>query len=331
MPITLEHFIAEQEKHVPDARGAFSKILRDIGLVAKLLSFQLRRAGLLDILGELGITNVQGEKVQKLDAIANDLFIRTFQKNPYIAGIATEEEENFILLHPQGDYVLLFDPLDGSSNIDVNVPVGTIFSIYRRLSSVGQPVEARDFLQPGTNLLGAGYIIYGSSTVLVYTTGRSVNGFTLEPSAGEFFLSHPALQAPPKTQYYSFNDNKVNEFPDWLQNYLQDLRHRNSISSNPQSLRYVGSLVADFHRNLLKGGFFMYPGTKDKPEGKLRLMYECIPMAWIAEVAGMQATDGRERILRKNPTKLHQRSPLFIAPLDEMEKLSIFAQQVFFS
>ncbi|MGQ9863968.1 MAG: class 1 fructose-bisphosphatase [Bacteroidia bacterium] len=329
MPTTLEQFIVQQEKHVSDARGAFSKILRDISLVAKLLSFQLRRAGLLDILGDLGITNVQGEQVQKLDAIANDLFIRTLQKNPYIAGIATEEEENFILLHPQGDYILLFDPLDGSSNIDVNVPVGTIFSIYRRLSPVGEPIEDRDFLQPGTNLLGAGYILYGSSTILVYTTGKSVNAFTLEPAAGEFLLSHPAIQTPKKTQYYSFNDNKVIEFPDWLQNYLQDLRHRNAMSSSPQSLRYVGSLVADFHRNLLKGGLFMYPGTKDKPEGKLRLLYECIPMAWIAEVAGMQATDGTERILQKNPSKLHQRSPLFIAPSDEMEKL--VSRQILFS
>lgn len=310
--ITLEQYIADRQQEIEGTTGAFSKILRDLGFGAKVISFYLRRAALANILGELGITNIQGEAVQKLDHLANTLFRQLFAKNPHIAGYASEEDETFTPLNSEGRYVVLVDPLDGSSNIDIGVPVGTIFSIYRRKTPVGTPCTLEDFLQGGRSQVAAGYVLYGTSTLLFYTTGHSVQGFTLEPAAGEFLLTHPNVQMPSNASYYSFNDNQLHEWDPKLQAFVEALRKRNQASSKPASLRYVGALVADFHRNLLKGGFFMYPGTVKKPEGKLRLLYEGYPMAWLIEVAGGEASDGTKPLLDVPPTKLHQRTPLFL-------------------
>lgn len=325
--ITLEQFIVDKQQEFEGASGAFSKILRDLSLGAKLISFYLRRASLTGLLGELGLTNIQGESVQKLDHLANTLFIRLFSQNPHVAGLASEEEEHFIATNPHGKYVVLFDPLDGSSNIDVGVPVGTIFSIYRRISPVGTPCETRDFLQGGRAQVAAGYVLYGTSTLLFYTTGQGVHGFTLEPAAGEFLLTYPQVQMPAQCAYYSFNDNQLHEWAPGLQRYVQDLHARNRTAAKPQSLRYVGSLVADFHRNLLKGGLFMYPGTVKKPEGKLRLLYEAYPMAWLTEQAGGKATDGQKPILDLPAQQIHQRVPLFLGPAEEIDRITTFLSE----
>ena len=320
--LTLEQFIADRQQEIEGATGAFSKILRDLSLGAKLISFHLRRAALSGILGELGITNVQGESVQKLDRLSNTLFRQLFAKNPHMAGFASEEDDTFTPLNPEGKYVIVEDPLDGSSNIDVGVPVGTIFSIYRRRTPVGTPCTEADFLQGGRAQVAAGYILYGTSTLLFYTTGKGVHGFTLEPAAGDFLLSHPDVKMPEKSSYYSFNDNQFHEWSPALQTFITTFHQENRRSAKPQSLRYVGSLVADFHRNLLKGGFFMYPGTVAKPEGKLRLLYEAYPMAWLIEEAGGAATNGVQPILDIPPTKLHQRTALFLGPKTFLEKLA---------
>ncbi|MCS7162861.1 MAG: class 1 fructose-bisphosphatase [Bacteroidia bacterium] len=320
---TLEQFIITRQQE-REGSGAFSKILRDLGLAGKLLSFYLRRASLSGLLGELGLTNIQGESVQKLDHLANTLLIRLLSQNPHVAGLASEEEEHILPANPEGKYVVLLDPLDGSSNIDTGVPVGTIFSIYRRISPLGTPCSEADFLQGGRAQVAAGYILYGTSTLLFYTTGEGVHGFTLEPAAGEFFLTYPHVEMPPKSTYYSFNDNQLHEWEPSLQRYVADLHTRNRTSAKPQSLRYVGSLVADFHRNLLKGGLFMYPGTVQKPEGKLRLLYEGYPMAFLAEQAGAKATNGRQALLDVPPSKIHQRTPLFIGPAEEIDRIHTF-------
>jgi fructose-1,6-bisphosphatase I len=320
--LSLEQFIADRQQEIEGASGAFSKILRDLAFGAKLISFYLRRAALSNILGELGITNIQGEAVQKLDHLANTLFKQLFAKNPYIAGFASEEDDTFTPLNPEGRYVILIDPLDGSSNIDVGVPVGTIFSIYRRQSPIGTPCQAQDFLQGGRAQVGAGYVLYGTSTLLFYTTGKGVHGFTLEPAAGEFLLTYPDVQMPNRSAYYSFNDNQLHEWEPALQKFIADFHAENRTSTKTQSLRYVGALVADFHRNLLKGGFFCYPGTVSKPEGKLRLLYEAYPMAWLIEEAGGAATNGSQPILDLTATQLHQRTPLFLGPQALLTKLS---------
>ncbi len=320
--ITLEQFLSDRQQEIEGATGAFSKILRDLSLGAKLISFYLRRAALSNILGEIGLTNIQGESVQKLDHLSNTLFRQLFAKNPHIAGFASEEDDTFTPLNPEGKYVILVDPLDGSSNIDVGVPVGTIFSIYRRRTPVGSPCGETDFLQGGRAQVAAGYILYGTSTLLFYTTGKGVHGFTLEPAAGDFILSHPDVKIPEKASYYSFNDNQLHEWHPALQDFIRAFHEENRQSAKPQSLRYVGSLVADFHRNLLKGGFFMYPGTVAKPEGKLRLLYEAYPMAWLIEEAGGAATDGVQPILDIQPTRLHQRTALFLGPRALLEKIA---------
>jgi len=320
--VTLEQFVSDRQQEIEGATGAFSKILRDLSLGAKLISFYLRRAALSNILGEIGITNIQGESVQKLDHLSNTLFRQLFAKNPHIAGFASEEDDTFTPLNPEGKYVILIDPLDGSSNIDVGVPVGTIFSIYRRQTPVGTPCTEADFLQGGRAQVAAGYVLYGTSTLLFYTTGKGVHGFTLEPAAGDFILSHPDVKMPEKVSYYSFNDNQFHEWHSALQDFISALHRENRQSAKPQSLRYVGSLVADFHRNLLKGGFFMYPGTVAKPEGKLRLLYEAYPMAWLIEEAGGAATNGIQAILDVRPTKLHQRTALFLGPKALLEKIA---------
>jgi fructose-1,6-bisphosphatase I len=320
--VTLEQFIADRQQEMEGATGALSKILRDLSLGAKLISFHLRRAALSGILGELGLTNIQGESVQKLDHLANTLFRHLFAKNPHIAGFASEEDDTFTPLNPNGKYVILLDPLDGSSNIDVGVPVGTIFSIYRRKTLPGSPCTEADFLQGGRAQVAAGYVLYGTSTLLFYTTGKGVHGFTLEPAAGDFILSHPDVRMPEKSSYYSFNDNQFHEWHPALQEFIQTFHQENRQGPKPQSLRYVGSLVADFHRNLLKGGFFMYPGTVAKPEGKLRLLYEAYPMAWLIEEAGGAATNGIQPILDIPPTKIHQRTALFLGPKSFLEKIA---------
>lgn len=320
--ITLEQFLSDRQQEIEGATGAFSKILRDLSLGAKLISFYLRRAALSNILGEIGLTNIQGESVQKLDHLSNTLFRQLFAKNPHIAGFASEEDDTFTPLNPEGKYVILVDPLDGSSNIDVGVPVGTIFSIYRRQTPVGSPCAEADFLQGGRAQVAAGYVLYGTSTLLFYTTGKGVHGFTLEPAAGDFILSHPDIKMPEKSSYYSFNDNQFHEWHPALQDFVRAFHQENRQSSKPQSLRYVGSLVADFHRNLLKGGFFMYPGTVAKPEGKLRLLYEAYPMAWLVEEAGGAATNGVQPILDIRPTGLHQRTALFLGPRALLEKIA---------
>ncbi len=320
--VTLEQFVADRQQEIEGATGAFSKILRDLALGAKLISFHLRRAALAGILGELGITNIQGETVQKLDHLANTLFRQLFAKNPHIAGFASEEDDTFTPLNPNGKYVILLDPLDGSSNIDISVPVGTIFSLYRRQTPIGAPCGEADFLQGGRAQAAAGYVLYGTSTLLFYTTGKGVHGFTLEPAAGDFILSHPDIKMPQKNAYYSFNDNQAHEWPSTLQEFIDAFHRENRQSAKSSSLRYVGSLVADFHRNLLKGGFFMYPGTVSKPEGKLRLLYEAYPIAWLMEEAGGAATNGTQPILDLRPARLHQRTPLFLGPRDFLHKLA---------
>lgn len=322
--ITLEQFLVDRQQELEGATGAFSKILRDLSLGAKLISFYLRRASLSGLLGELGLTNIQGESVQKLDHLANTLFIRLFSQNPHITGLASEEEENILPTNPHGKYVILLDPLDGSSNIDVGVPVGTIFSIYRRLTPTGTPCQEHDFLQGGRAQVAAGYVLYGTSTLLFYTTGQGVHGFTLEPAAGEFLLTYSAVRMPEKSQYYSFNDNQLHEWEPGLQRYIEHLHTHNRTAEKPQSLRYVGSLVGDVHRNLLKGGLFFYPGTVKRPEGKLRLLYEGYPMAWLVEQAGGKASNGRMPLLDVPATKIHQRTPLFLGPAADIEALHSF-------
>lgn len=317
--VTLEEFILAEERKIPGAKGSFSQLLRDIVLGAKIIHREVNHAGLAEILGTHNQINVQGEVQQKLDVLAHEQFIKALQRGEEVAALTSEEADELIPIHPEGNYIVHMDPLDGSSNIDVNVSIGTIFAIYRRLSPKGSPVTLEDCLQPGTAQLAAGYVLYGSSTMLVYTTGDGVNGFTYESSLGEFFLSHPNIRIPTSSKYYSINDAAYDRFPQGLKNYLDELKRRNSQSKSPMSPRYIGSLVADFHRNLLKGGIFIYPGSVDKPKGKLRLLYEANPMAMLAEQAGGLASDGTQRILTLSPTELHQRCPLYIGSYDEMQ------------
>ncbi len=315
--ITLDEFIVDSQKDFPFATGELSGLLRDIGVAAKIVNREVNKAGLVDILGEAGSTNVQGETVQKLDEYANDVLIKCLKTSGECCGIASEEETSFLSFDPSkknenAKYVVLFDPLDGSSNIDVNVSIGTIFSILRRKSDTGNPCNLDDFLQKGVDQVAAGYVIYGSSTMLVYTTGKGVNGFTLDPSIGEFCLSHPDIITPVKASTYSINQGYYNNFSEDVKRYVDYCLDTRKFKSKPYKLRYIGSMVADFHRNLIKGGVFVYPATKDAPKGKLRLMYECNPLALIAEQAGGEATDGERRILDIVPTELHQRTPIII-------------------
>lgn len=313
--ITLDRFIKRKQEEFPYATGELSQLLRDIALAAKLVNREINRAGLLDISGAIGNQNVQGEEQQKLDVIANIRFIRAFRNGGEVCAIVSEEDEKIIDLdNSKGRYVIAIDPLDGSSNIDVNVSIGTIFSIYRRKSPLGGPVQPEDVLQRGSEQIGAGYILYGSSTMLVYTTGHGVYGFTYEPSLGEFFLSHSQMTIPEDGKIYSVNEGSYLGFSDGTKEYIGYCKEQNF------SGRYIGSLVADFHRNLLKGGIYMYPATLDKPKGKLRLLYECNALAYIIEQAGGVATDGKQRILDIDPTELHERSPLFIGSKKMVEK-----------
>ncbi|MCB0430511.1 MAG: class 1 fructose-bisphosphatase [Flavobacteriales bacterium] len=312
---TLGEFIIERQAEFPYSRGELSRLLSDIAIAAKVVNREVNKAGLVDILGEAGVTNVQGEEVKKLDVFANEQFIAALQSGGECCAVASEENEEFIpfdnKISENAKYVVAFDPLDGSSNIDVNVSIGTIFSIYRRVSLSG-PGTLEDFLQPGTEQVAAGYIIYGSSTMMVYTTGKGVNGFTLDPSIGEFCLSHPNLQIPKNGKIYSINEGNYVHFPDGVKSFIKYCQEDHKESNRPYSSRYIGSLVADFHRNLIKGGIFLYPSTSKDPKGKLRLLYECNPLAFIAEQAGGRATDGFKRILETQPTDIHQRIPYFV-------------------
>lgn len=311
---TLDRFIKKKQDDFTYATGELSQILRDIALASKITNREINRAGLLDIAGTLGEMNVQGEEQQKLDVIANIRFIRALTNGGEVCGIVSEEDEDMIEINRQGKYVVAMDPLDGSSNIDVNVSIGTIFSVYRRLSEIGGPVEIEDVLQKGSEQVAAGYVLYGSSTMLVYTTGNGVTGFTYEPSLGEFFLSHPDMKSPEDGKIYSINEGSSSEFDQSVNDYIEECK------SKKFSARYIGSLVGDFHRNLLKGGVYIYPRTGKSPDGKLRLLYECNALAFVCEQAGGMATDGVGRILDIKPAAFHQRSPLFIGAKKMVEK-----------
>lgn len=309
---TLDRFIKLNEESFPYASGELSQLLRDIALASKVVNRELNKAGLItNIMGSQGVENVQGEDQQKLDILANIRFVRALIKGGEVCAIVSEEEEDMILTgNDDAKYVVAMDPLDGSSNIDVNVSVGTIFSIYRRKSPIGKKPTAEDCMQRGIDQVASGYVIYGSSTMLVFTTGKGVNGFTYDNSLGEYFLSHPDLKAPATGRLYSINEGNYNFFSDTLKAYIEKCRER------VYSGRYIGSLVADFHRNLLKGGIYVYPTTPNAPEGRLRLMYECNPMAFLIEQAGGLATDGEQRIMEIQPDSFHARSGLYIGSKD---------------
>ncbi|MEQ8715390.1 MAG: class 1 fructose-bisphosphatase [Cyclobacteriaceae bacterium] len=311
---TLDRFIKRKQDEFPYATGELSQLVRDIALAGKIINREVNQSGLLDISGGFGEKNVQGEDQQKLDVIANIRFIRALKNGGEVCAIVSEEDEEVINLNPQSRYVVCMDPLDGSSNIDVNVSIGTIFSIYRRKSPSGGPVQMEDILQKGSEQVAAGYILYGSSTMMVYTTGHGVHGFTYEPSLGEFLLSHDIMKCPTDGKIYSINEGSYNAFDQHVRDYIEYCK-----SSN-YSARYIGSLVADFHRNMLKGGIYMYPSTHKAPDGKLRLLYECNALALIAEQAGGRASDGKQRILDIVPKALHQRSPLYIGSKAMVDK-----------
>ena len=312
--ITLDEFIIQRQKDFPFATGDLSAILRNISLAAKVVNREVNKAGLVEILGETDEENVHGEQVKKLDEYANSQFIDSLSISGLCCGIASEENEEFLAFESkdnmQAHYVVVFDPLDGSSNIDVNVSIGTIFSIYRRISPLG-PCKLEDFLQKGSEQVAAGYVIYGSSTMMVYTTKNGLNGFTLDPSIGEFCLSHPNIKMPDTGKYYSINQGYMANFGKGVREFVKYCQEEDEASSRPYGLRYIGSMVADVHRNLITGGIFMYPATKSRPAGKLRLVYECNPMALIVEQAGGLATTGNEDVLDLQPTELHQRCPIF--------------------
>ena len=322
--LTLDEFTIQQLRNFPHATGELSNLLRDIGLAAKRVNVEVNKAGLVDILGDAGSVNVQGEDVKKLDVFANDQFTGVLQHGISCAGIASEELDDYVAFDDaesrNSKYVCLFDPLDGSGNIDVNVSIGTIFGVYRRVTAKGSRAGKEDFLQNGTQQVAAGYIVYGSSTMLVYATRRGVNGFTLDPSIGEFTLSHPDIKCPPAGKIYSVNHGNFFRYEKGVQRYIDVCQKKNKDNGGPYTQRYIGSMVSDVHRNLIKGGIFMYPGTIEKPKGKLRLLYECNPFAFIMEVAGGRATDGKQRILDIQPTELHQRTPMFIGSREMMDE-----------
>ncbi|AJW64937.1 class 1 fructose-bisphosphatase [Elizabethkingia sp. HX WHF] len=311
---TLGEFIIEKQEDFRYSTGELSRLLSAIRLASKMVNREVNKAGIANIIGHAGNTNVQGEDQQKLDVLANDIFINALSQREVVCGIASEENDDFIEIKASENahmskYVVLIDPLDGSSNIDVNVSVGTIFSIYRRVTEPGTPVQPKDFLQKGVNQIAAGYVIYGSSTMIVYTTGNGVNGFTLDPSLGTYYLSHPNIKFPTKGKIYSINEGNYVKFPQGVKDYLKYCQKEEE--DRPYTSRYIGSLVADFHRNMLKGGIYIYPSTSQSPQGKLRLLYECNPMAFLAEQAGGKASDGFKRIMEIEPTELHQRVPFF--------------------
>jgi fructose-1,6-bisphosphatase I len=326
--ITLNDFIVLKQKDFPYAKGDLSSLLSHIGTAAKIVNKKINKAGLVDIIGRSGIVNAQGETQQKLDAFADQTFINALLASGDCCGVATEENQNEIVFMQKvarkGKYILCMDPLDGSSNIDFNVSVGSIFSIYRRLSTRGEKVTNEDFIQEGTKQVAAGYIVYGSSTMLVYSTGNGVNGFTLDPSIGEYCLSHPDIKTPDDGRIYSINEGNYIKFPAGIKKYIKYCQEKDEASRRPYTSRYIGSLVSDFHRNLLLGGIFLYPQNANAPEGKLRLVYECNPMAFIAEQAGGSASDGKTRTLDLVPKSLHQRTPFYAGSKNMVSKVESF-------
>jgi len=313
---TMGEFLVETQKAFPQANGGLTQVLSSIRLAAKVVHRTINKAGLVDILGDAGSENVQGEHQMKMDIYANDTFLKSFKSMGEVCGVGSEELEDFIAfdddIHNNSKYVVLMDPLDGSSNVDVNVSVGTIFSIYQRVSPLGKPVQLEDFLQPGNKQVAAGYVIYGSSTMLVFTTGNGVNGFTLDPSIGTFCLSHPLIQVPENGSIYSVNEGNYVHFPEGVKRYIKYCQELDEPSGRPYTSRYIGSLVSDLHRNLLKGGIYLYPTGTKSPKGKLRLLYECNPLAFITEQAGGRATDGYQRIMDIKPEEFHQRVAYFV-------------------
>jgi fructose-1,6-bisphosphatase I len=326
--LTLEEFRKQELRSLPQATGELSNLLRDIALAAKRVNVEVNKAGLVDILGETGEMNIQGEGVKQLDAFANNAFMAVLQRGISCAGIASEELDDFACfdehLCNQSKYVVVLDPLDGSCNIDVNISIGTIFGVYRRKTEKGFPCKRDDFLQKGENLVAAGYIIYGSSTMLVYATRRGVNGFTLDPSIGEFTISHPDIKCPPKGNVYSVNQGNYYSCNEKVRHYIYGCQIITKSEGGPYSHRYTGTMVADMHRNLLKGGIFLYPATVEHSNGKLRLVYECNPFAFIFEMAGGKATDGHKNILEIQPQSLHQRTAFFVGSKDMMESFLKF-------
>ncbi|MGI9175364.1 MAG: class 1 fructose-bisphosphatase [Rhodothermales bacterium] len=326
---TLEQFIIEQQEAQPHSTGAFSRLLRDISVAAKIVNRDMRRAGLADVTGTTGEINVQGEVQQKMDALAHREFVRALRRGGETALIGSEEHAEAIPLNTRsgegGKYIVLLDPLDGSSNIDVNVSVGTIFSVYQLPDGVTEP-SLEMALQPGTEQIAAGYVVYGSSTMLVYTTGEGVNGFTLDASIGEFLLSHPKIETPQEGHIYSINEGNYNSWEPGLKEYIKHVQREDAADGRPYKARYIGSFVSDFHRNLLKGGIYIYPVNTRNPEGKLRLMYEANPMAFIVEQAGGLASDGHERILEKKPEALHQRTAVYIGSAAMVRQAGAFLQ-----
>jgi fructose-1,6-bisphosphatase I len=326
--VTLGEFIIEKQSDFHGSTGEFSSLLSAIRLASKIVNQQVNKAGLMQhILGSAGGQNIQGEEQQKLDVFANDQFIKALIGRKVICGIASEENDEYIPINNDGRYIIAMDPLDGSSNIDVNVSIGTIFSIYNRITPVGHQVRAEDFLQKGSKQVAAGYVIYGSSTMLVYTTGNGVHGFTYDPGIGVYFLSHPDMKFPEAGKMYSMNEGNVNKCSAGVKQYVEYCKHIDPATKRPYTARYIGSLVADFHRNLIKGGIYMYPATTDAPQGKLRLLYECNPLAFIAEQAGGKASDGKRSIMEIEPTSLHQRVPYFVGSKSMVDKLEDFINQ----
>lgn len=324
---TLGQFIIEKQNDFPYAKGELSRLLRDIGIAAKIVNREVNKAGLVNILGDAGSTNIQGENQKKLDVYANEQFIAALSSGGECCIVASEENDELVRIDSavskNAKYIVAIDPLDGSSNIDVNVAVGTIFSIYRRVTKEG-PAQLSDVLQAGTEQVAAGYIVYGSSTMLVYTTGKGVNGFTLDPSIGEFCLSHPNLKIPSSGTIYSINEGNYVHFPDGVKKYIKYCQVEDLATKRPYTSRYIGSMVADVHRSIIKGGIFIYPTTSSAPTGKLRLVYECNPMAFIIEQAGGKATNGFQRILELPVKDLHQRSAIFIGSADMVSQAESF-------
>ncbi len=324
---TLGEFIIENQSEFQYSSGELSRLINSIRLAAKVVNHEVNKAGLVDIIGQAGDVNVQGEDQQKLDVFANETFIKTLTNREIVCGIASEEEEDFITIQGrngqnENKYVVLIDPLDGSSNIDVNVSVGTIFSIYRRITPAGTPVSIEDFLQPGNRQVAAGYIIYGTSTMIVYSTGHGVNGFTLNPALGTYYLSHPNMSFPKAGKIYSVNEGNYVHFPQGIKDYIKYCQKEED--DRPYTSRYIGSLVSDVHRNMIKGGIYIYPNTSKDPNGKLRLLYECNPMAFLIEQAGGKASDGYRRILDIEPLTLHQRTPFIGGSASMVEKAEYF-------
>lgn len=325
--ITLGEYIIENQNDFQYSSGELSSLLSSIKLAAKIVNHEVNKAGLVDILGNAGNTNIQGEDQQKLDVYANEVFMKTLISRNIVCGVASEEEDDFVVIGGKKQthdhkYIVLMDPLDGSSNIDVNVSVGTIFSIYRRVSPLGTPVSKEDFLQAGNMQVAAGYVVYGTSTMLVYTTGNGVNGFTLNPAIGVFYLSHPNMKFPKDGKIYSINEGYYIHFPQGVKDYLKYCQEEEG--NRPYTSRYIGSLVSDFHRNMIKGGIYIYPTSSKAPQGKLRLLYECNPIAFLAEQAGGCASDGYKRILEIKPTELHQRVPIFVGSENMVKKAKEF-------